>query len=1365
MAGRVRRRSRGAGAVAAAWGGRRLPRPAPGRRAVAVLATMLVFATGSTLALGSGPVQAQAEVDGWQPCESAAASGRIERVEVLLALDRSGSLQNVDPNGTRRRRAVHATRERLALLQDSVSQLLGRSSAGLDFGIDVALVAFDTMGETVAGLAPAGADHPPDAAIGAALGPGGDTDYGPAVEEALARFESSPNAASGTTCRVLVLFTDGILDPYDTAAGRRPALEDRATAHVSNLLADLCGTDAGVLRYRQRMQELGVSTYVAVLRGPAFDRGAGGSHLDGLARSSKQMILAMTGHGGSPLLGGATAAPGCERWSGVRAGKVIEIENIADLTDELANAVGEVALAVRRPRIRCADASTPGVRLDGEWPHRLALGDPAVASLCTVTAPLDGEVVVDLAGDGLPAGAEWLIGAGGEPAVQRRLTAGDGDLPFTVVSSPLPEDVPVGAVAGAALEVAATWYPEQLPAWPEQPPEVVSTTLRFDVPDREEYWVERLVECRVHQRASWVDAPGGTRALAAGLCTVDAPPAGEFVLALESSDGNRLAWSVSRAVGGGDPEQPARGEIVRLVPGGGSVMLGAVSQIIAASAVPAEEFGDDVGFTLIWRSPRGAVLVERTVADVEIEVRPGAVDLLECGAEAQVTAARQDPSGGWSMVVDTGCRLLSPPLGAVRATVAGDVRGETWQLADPPPAGKASWPTRQDVVLAPSEPDRTLFVGVGHPELAELAGAEVALTLVATWVDRGSEALDEQWEQRSVAVYLPVPRCERRAGSDRVDVEPSGGGEPETRVRVEDVCEIDPPPNGRLEVRVAGAPPGPDLAWRAGVATDAAAGAPLAGDDFLTVDAGDAPLSVGATSGPLPVELLGAFESGLDVYLDWRSARGHSSGSAWRVTVAVPAEAPVLLDCSREPQARGYGGEVPEGPLVVDTGCDLPAPEVGVVTLEVEGFVNGVRWRLPERLSLSPGDADRAILVESAGVLPNEPLDGTAGFELVASLTLDDYEPPAYRRQRDVGVRLERRIRLTCSRTPQIIGAPVEVPDGPLVVDTGCVLLAPGAGTVSVRVDGDVAGVPWGFDEPVRLGPGDADRPILVSTTAPLPNRRYDTVAGFTLAATWRSADGVEQSVGEHPPPGREPPAVALVLRAQPNAGVAALIAVALLLAGLLAGWLVLRLLGRRTNGLPRSGEYRLVRSEVRVTVTADGHAEMPDFDVASALRGGSQPLVRRRGRLLADGLTIRARVPWWNPRDLLDGGRAEAVPQEGRNLLVAASPSVDRPGCLPPSLAPGAVIAALDRAPVVSKPGASQHRVQVWILIKTAGPREQTGKGAARNLPRALAELGRRLSGRPPAHAPSQPTPGPASGAGTPPLRPPGPPEPRPKG
>ena len=1334
------------------------------RRAVAVVAAVLVSATGLTLAVAAGPVQSQVEVEAWKPCSAAAASGRIERVEILLALDRSGSLQTVDPDGTKRRRATRGTRERLALLQDSVSQLLSGSGSGLDFGIEAALVAFDTDGETLAGFAPVVADHPSDSAIDAALGAGGNTDYRPALEQALARFENSPNVDSDTTCRVLVLFTDGILDPYDTAAGRRPALESQAKTHVSNLLADLCDAGPGMRRYRQRMESLRLSTYVAVLKGPAFERGAGGSHLDDLAKASKQTILAVTGHGDSPLLGGVTAAAGCESWSGVRAGKVFEIEDIGDLTDELANAVGEVGLAVRQPRIRCSRQPTIKDPFEDEWPHRLIVGDAAEGSLCTITAPLDGEVNLSVRGEGLgeglPAGVEWLIDDGGDevqPAASRTLAARDAGLSFTIVSSPLPEDEPVGALADAAARIAATWYPdpEQLLAWPDQPSEVpLTTTLRFDVPDREAYWVERLIDCREHRRSSWADALGGTQAEAVGLCDVEDPPAGEFEMVLVDSERNRLTWSATETVAGGDPQRVQRGEPILIMHDGAPVVLGSVSSVLAAAEVPLEGFEDDVGFRLTWRSPRGAVLVERTVAEVEIDVRPAGLVLIECGAEAQVTDARQSPSGEWALVVDSGCRLLSPPQGTVQATVDGDVRGEAWKLVDPPAAGEESWHTRDDVALTPSEPDRTLFVGVGPPELADLIGDYVEFTLAATWSGAGSAALDEPPVPRTATVYLPVPRCESRVEAVRVDVDPSGGGRPEQRARAANLCEVDPPPNGRLEVRTAGAPPGPDISWRPVRDGDAT--------DVLIVEPGDSPVSVGATTGPLASGLIGPFETGIDVYLDWHSARGHSSGSGRRVTVAVPSEPPELLDCSGEPGARRSVGEVPEVPLTVDTGCVLPAPEAGVVTLGVEGSISGVRWRLPGPVSLAPGDADHPILIESDGPLPNEPLAAAPSFELAATLTLDGYEPPADRRRRDVTVRLERRIRIRCSGTPQVVGAPIEVPEGPLTVDTGCTLLAPGVGTVTVRVDGDVAGVPWGFPAEVRLSPGDDDLPILIETTAPLPNRRYETVAEFALAATWCSPDGLEQSVGEQPPSSQAPPEVAVALRARPSTGAAVLIAAALLLAGVLVGWLVLWILGCRASRRPSSGEYRVVRSDEEALVTPGGGVDLPGFDVASVLGSGSVPLVRRRAGLRADGLTIRARVQWWNPRDLLGGGRAEVVLPGRRELHVAASPSSGEPGCLSPSLAPGAAIVALARDPAVSRPGEDRHRARVWILIPSAGPRTSIEQAATGNLRKALAELAGRLAGRSAGGVPPQHTPGAASGAYP---RQPRPPEPRPKG
>ena len=1302
-------------------------------RGLAVWWALLVLAAGLSLVVAAGSVHAQAGSDGWQPCGSTTGSTRIERIEILLALDRSGSLENVDPNGTRRRRAVHGTRERLSILQESVSQVLSKSAARSDFGIDVAMVAFNTTGETVAAFGRVGADHPSDAAIDRALGSEGDTDYGPAIEQALARFETSPNVDSDTTCRILVVFTDGILDPYDTAAGRRPSEENKAVAHVSNLLSELCDPDPGMSRYRQRMDDLGVSTYVAVLRGPNFDRGGGGTHLDALASASKQTILALTGHGDSPLLDGVASAPRCEAWSGIRAGKVIEIEDIGALTDELANAVGEVGLAVRQPRVRCAREPKAEADLAGEWPHSLAVRSPLGESLCTVAAPLDGEMILTLADRGGRGGVEWLIDDGIEQVRSRRLSAGHADLSFDIVSTLLPSDEAAGAVVDAEVEILSVWSPEPQPGWPEQPPQVRQPTMvRFDVPDREQQWVERLIDCRVHRRATWVDAVGGARVEAGELCAAQAPPAGEFEIALASSAGNRLLWSASDAVAGDRPTEPPRGEPIRLAPGDEAISLGGISELLAANEIPYESFADAVRFTLTWRSPRGAVLVERPVADVEIEVRPASVDLLECGDEAQVTAAVEGPAGAGALVVDTGCTLVSRSRGTVRATASGDLGGVTWLLVDPPPTAGASWPPRAEIDLAPSEADRTLFVGIEHPGLAEFAGADVEFALVAAWSDEGSDAREEQRESRSVTVYLPVPRCEGRVEADRVDVEPSGGESPEQRARVRNLCEIDSPPNGHLEIRAADATPGVDLSWQPARGGDTA--------DFLRVEAGADQVAVGAMSAPLSHELLRPLEAGVDIEVTWHSARGHVSESRRRVVVGIPEEAPELLECAGRPQMLGLGEEVPEGPVVVDTGCVLLAPEVGTVALDVEGGVAGVRWRLTEPVRLAPGDADRPIVIETAGLMPNEPHNLAASFELVASLSFDGYEPPADRKLREVAVRLERRLRIRCAGTPAVVNAPVEVPEGPLVVDTGCILLAPSAGTLTVSVEGDVAGVPWGLSTEVLLGPDDDDLPILIETTAPLQNRRYDTVAEFALAATWRSSGGVEQAVGEQPPPGQAPPGVAVVLRARPDIGGAVLIAVVLLLAGLVAAWLVMWLVGRRANRPPEPGEYRVVRHDVTAVASSGGRLQLPGFDAAAAVAGGTQPIGGRRSRLQAAGLTIRARVRWWNPRDVLEGGRAEAVPQNRRDLFVAVSPSSDRPGCLPVGLAHGAVIVAVDRAPTVSRTGAGQHRGQVWILIRpraTEGSTEQTVK---QNLDTALRELGRRLGGRPAASAPAQP-------------------------
>jgi len=1297
-----------------------------------------VLSAGSALALAGGSARAQSNepTGGWQPCRAAADRGRIERIEIVLAMDRSGSLETVDPGGTSRRRALYGIRESLEQLQQSVARLLGQSDSGADLGIDVALVAFDarsgtsTGAETVAGFARVGAAHPPDAAISAALRRGGNTDYGPAVEAALELFDGRPDGAADSTCRILVMFTDGILDPYDTAAGERPNLESRAATHVSNLLADLCAPDPGMRDYRQKLDDLGVSSYIAVLTNDDFRRGAESSHLDVLARASKQMFLAMTGHVASPLLSGVPAAAGCESWSAERAGEVIAMAAIDDLVGELANVVGEVGLAVRAPRMLCTPGAVPEVGFAGDWPHGYSISDPSGEPHCTVTPPLDGEMVLRADGPELPGGAVWLIGSGSGAEANPRLTAGDGDLAFDVTSSRLPSDEPVGAAEGVTIEIAATWFPdpELRAAWTDQPDQVgvASAPLVIDLPDREAYWIARLIECREFQRAGWADADGGVRATASGLCSAQAPPAGEFEMTLVPDGGNELAWTAAGARAEG-PE-PALGETVLLAPGDPAVSIGAMSQVLTPAEAPSAEFEDRLEYRLIWRSQRGSNLTppHRVVEEVVIRVPAPDPDApMECGTEAQVTAARQGPTGEWAIVVDTGCRLLSPPQGTNGVTVTGDVRGRAWQFAEPPPEAEQSWPTRDSFVQRPGEPDRRLFVGVGHPDLGDLVGEDVEFTLASARYDDASRLLREQRETRRVTVFVPIVRCGSDVAAVRVGVEPPGGGESEQRARATSLCTIDPPPNGFLEVRAADAPPGPPLGWQTLVDGDDA--------EVLMVAPGRGPAMLDVRSGPLSPDLIGPFDSGIRVHMNWISTHGHASGSAWSGVVAVAEDSPVLLDCSGVPAIAGFGGEVPEGPLAVDTGCVLLAPPAGEVALiSVEGSVAGVPWRLPEPVRLTPADDDRRIHIETDRVLPNEPLNRRETFELAAGLTVGDYTPAPDREERNVQVRLQPRSRIRCTELPQIVGNPVEVPEGPLVVSTGCVLEAPASlGEVTVRVsDGDLDGVPWVVRGDVLLEPGDDDAAILIETTEPLPNRRYDLSAEFALVATWRSPEGIEQSVGSQPSAGAAPPEAAVDLRARPDAGQAALIAAALLVGGLLAGWLLLAGLGRWANRLPRSGAYRLVEARATATVIPGGSVGLEGFDLAQVLDSKSDPVHRRRGRLRAGDLAIRVRRRWWNPRDLLSGGRAAVTPRNMAKPVLAVAPSAGEPDSLSPSLAPGAVVVALESAPSVSKQDGDRHRARVWVLVPSGGKQASGARQhAARNLRAALDHLGRHLA------------------------------------
>ncbi len=1294
--------------------------------------------------VAAGAVHAQADSDDWKPCGQTTGGGRIERAEILFALDRSGSLEDagVDPGGTKRRGALEDTRRELTDLQDRLTRLLSRITTGSRFEIDVSVVAFNDSAELISGFSRVRPDNPSDEDIARAISTSGDTDYGPAIEEALEQFESSND--DDATCRILVLFTDGILDPFDTATGLKDfRQEEAAESHVANLLTDLCVPDSETGSYRQRMNQLGISTYVAVLRGRNFERGTGNTHLDFLARASKQAILALTGHGDSPLLDGVEAAGGCESWSENRAGKVIDIEDIGELTDELIKVLLDLELGLLQSRVSCTTEAE--AELVGEWPYSLLARDPLRdRPLCTVTAPLVGSTTLVLTDRDDGAGLEWLIDDGNEPASnRRRLSAGDPSLSFNIVSRELPTEEPVGPSA-AEVEVWSIWSVEdsQLGDLPGQPAEArQATPVRFPLPDREQQEIDPLIDdCLVFSRATWLEVDGSKRAEVEPFCKLQAPLAGEFEIALEPSDNNRLLWSATLSVGNGDPVVQPRGEPILLKPGDETISLGAISDPPTSEEVLDESFTDEIAVKLIWRSPRGKLLwplEEQPLVDVEIRVRSLGVNPLECTSEAQVTHAGENPNGfGWQ-VIDTGCTLLSPeslspePRGTVTATVSGGLEGVRWQLADPTAAEETGWQTLDKKTLTPSDGDSRLFVQIEGVELVKLADAYAEFNLIARWSGEGIDEREPQQEQRRAALYLPSPECVDRVEGERVTQVPDDGSIPDRLVRLRAICEINPPPNGRLEVRLTDATQDFDVSWY-----PVRPGDERGELDVLFFEAEEPQTAIDAWAGPLPPELVYAIEAGIDVEVIWTSDRDYISESRpRRVVVGIPDIPPEHLSCEGEKPAQTIElwQEVPEGQLRVTTGCVLQAPEAGTVTLTVEGAVAGMPWRLPQEVLLAPGDPNQEITIETTGVLPNELHNLDASFELVATLTLNDSQPPADRKLREVQVQLQPRIRIRCTGSPEILNPPIEVPDEPLVVDTGCTLIAPKeAGTVTVSVDGDIGDTPWRVAGDLPLSPGDDDLPIFIETDGALPNQRYETVAEFALAAKWRSPNGVEQGVGEHPLPDQESPEVAVALRARPNSGTAALIAVILVLAGLAIAWLALWYVGRRASTPPQPGEYRLVYQEVKISVTPGGRPEVPGFDAASAIARASEPLEGRRSRLQAAGLTIRATVRWWNLRDVLSGGRARAVPRNLGDPLVAVSPrseGSERSDCLPVSLTDGAVVVAINRPKTGSKNQSSEHSGHVWILLRARAAKDSTERSARQNLDAALRQLGQLLS------------------------------------
>ena len=1053
-----------------------------------------------------------------------------------------------------------------------------------------------------------------------------------------------------------------------------------------------------------------------MLLGSGFAEGLAGTHRNAMATASKQMILALTGHGSSPLMAGVAPHAECSQWSETRAGSIIELDAIDDLTDRLQRIARELGLAVRAPRITCDWASEAAASYDGEWPGAFRVTDPGGTELCTVTAPLDGRARISVvrAGDMEP--VEWLIDDGGEPSSSLTVSAvadGGDDSAFDLVSADLPDDRPVGG--GAEVTITGTWRPEPQDIWSDQPEELLlpQQFVRFGVPDRETIWIEKLRKCKAFVWAARDRAEIGERAVAAELCEIEAPPR-DTTFEISRAEGpaaDELTWTITILSGDGQPEELPSGDVHVLKAGEQDVSVGALSGYFDGSE-PIDGSPLSVTIRFLWRSGQGRELAKDD-SPVTIGVPPpDPVDLLACADDPQVTAFTSE-----QIVVVTGCKLLSQERGDITAEVfRGDLDGVQWKLVEPDGGGdepavgeETPWTQVERITVEPDRPNRPLYVAVKHPPSEQLFGADADFVLEARWASGSVRPPDR--EPRKATVEFPTLTCREKVGAPREPID----GDRTQRARTAEICDVRAPPNGHAEISLDGADPDNRLTWSAETS-----GGPI---DLSMVRPADADFSLGVASSPISLQDPSKFSEQLDVTLRWVSASGHESVMKREVGIGVGEPLPPPgLDCEGSPAP--IREEVPETPLVVDTGCTLLAPTAGKVTVSVAGGIDGIPWRIRGGpVTLEPDDEDQPIRIETADLLKNRRYDSDTAFILTADWTSpDEFEQPAGRHQGEVRVELLPRIRLRCQRNPELAGSPTEVPEGPLVVDTGCTLLAPvKAGEVTVEPGGGFAGLRWVLPGEVWLSPGGDDLPILIETTEPLPNKRYEEKAEFALCATWRSPEGIGQSVGGCTEDGSEGELrqFDVFLPPRPDPAAAAWMTVGLLLGALGAAWLVLWLLARCTNPLPPAQEYRVVRRDVVVASGAGGDVQLSGFDVDEVLAAGPAPVMVERGDLVADGLRIRPRLRWWNPRDLLAGGSAAVTLPGDAGRVVVTSPTGRRAGTLPRQLADIALVLSVDRHASTG---------QAWLLVRRG---VRAGRGTRDTVARRWSEISRRATSR----------------------------------
>ena len=684
-------------------------------------------------------------------------------IEVVLALDRSGSLTIEDPEGRSRRRAIESMRR--------FTESFGEDA---DFSIDLALLSFDTEARLHAGFERISSTHPSDEDITAAVADGiGNTDYLDALEEALDLFENSPQSRDRNICRVLFFFTDGILDPFNTVTrlGNLRASDQRvaaAEAHAEELIRDAClGSDS----YKDRLKDLDVNT-IAVLLGESFKQ-RDASHRGSMTVKSLQLIQALTRHLTSELIRDIAPHPACEQWTGGGVagvpgdseagsgggdsqsgsdgdpsdpgasdgsssdqsaasesdGLVISLDGVGGLVETIEAVGEEFDLVKRQPKLDCRPVPSEA-EIVGVWPgHAVAEG------ICTVEAPEDGRAYISVAEIADDAGEiDWGLsfGSGSDPGGEDRveIQSGDGERDLHALSTRFPDDR-LSSSSRATLIVSIEWRPESSQSDVQA---IRSPPVEIEY-DRDAHFQPNLA-CKDWTPASVV--PNDERSLsvvADDVCEVSSTGAGETALV---PVGDRLDWRPVPCESGDCRSWSLRSDLT--------------------DGLTYAPFEEKVRVGLEWRSPSGALLWSGVDEDgrgadgrddleevaVEVDLGQAEPPHLDCSGDPPEVAGSGGEVPDEPLQVDTGCVLRPPTGGQVTVEVVeGDssAGGVDWML----PGGAVTLRRGDDAV--------PLIVLTDGPLPNARFDDSVSLKLRAEWQAPGIEP-GEKVEEQSISFRL-----------------------------------------------------------------------------------------------------------------------------------------------------------------------------------------------------------------------------------------------------------------------------------------------------------------------------------------------------------------------------------------------------------------------------------------------------------------------------------------------------------------------------------------------------------------------------------------------------------------------------------